>query len=167
MYEKHIYDSLGIKLFVEKYQIKKASILDIGCGGGFPCLPIAIEYPEFNIIGIDSIRKKINSVQTISEKLSLNNIELICDRVENLKDKKFDVIVSRAVAEMSKISAYALPLLQKDGYFVAYKSKKALEELENAKDVLKQYNAKVVDILEYKLPLEEVYERYLVCVKKS
>ena len=166
LYEKHIYDSLGIKLFVEKYQIQKASILDIGCGGGFPCLPIAIEYPEFNIIGIDSIRKKINSVQTISEKLSLNNIELICDRVENIKDKKFDVIVSRAVAEMSKITTYALPLLKKDGYFVAYKSKKALEELENAKDVLKQYNAKVVDILEYKLPLEEVYERYLVCVKK-
>ena len=166
LYEKHIYDSLGIKLFVAKYKIQKASILDIGCGGGFPCLPIAIEYPEFSIVGVDSIRKKINSVQAISEKLTLSNIELICDRVENIKDKKFDIVVSRAVAEMSKISDYALPLVKKGGYFVAYKSKKALEELDNAKDFLKRYNAKVVDILEYKLPLEEVYERYLVCVKK-
>ena len=67
---------------------------------------------------------------------------------------------------MAKISEYALPLLKKGGYFVAYKSKKALEELEGAKSVLKKYNAKVIDIIEYTLPLEEVYERNLVCIKK-
>ena len=166
LYEKHIYDSLAIKLFIEKYNIKKANILDIGCGGVFPCVPVAIEFPEMNIVGIDSIRKKINSVQSISEKLNLKNLELICDRVENLKDKKFDIVISRAVADMSKICEYALPLLKKGGYFVAYKSKKALEELDNAKLVLKKYNVKVVDIIEYRLPLEEIYERNLICIKK-
>lgn len=166
LYEKHIYDSLSIKLFFEKYNIKKAQILDIGCGGGFPCLPVAIECPDLNIIGIDSIKKKINSVQIIANKLDLKNLELICDRVENLKNKQFDIIISRAVADMAKISEYALPLLKKGGYFVAYKSKKALEELEGAKSVLKKYNAKVIDIIEYTLPLEEIYERNLVCVKK-
>jgi 16S rRNA (guanine527-N7)-methyltransferase len=166
LYEKHIYDSLAIKLFFEKYGIKTANILDIGCGGGFPCVPVAIEFPEMKIIGIDSIRKKINSVQSISEKLNLKNLELICDRVENLKDKKFDIVISRAVADMSKICEYALPLLKKGGYFVAYKSKKALEELDNAKLVLKKYNVKVVDIIEYRLPLEEIYERNLICIKK-
>ena len=166
LYEKHFYDSLGIKLFFEKYKIEKAEILDIGCGGGFPCVPIAIEYPEIKITGIDSIRKKIASVQVIKESLNLENLELICDRVENLKGKKFDIIVSRAVADMTKISEYALPLLKKDGFFVAYKSKKALDELDGAKQVLKNQRAKLVDIIQYNLPLEEIYERYLVCVKK-
>ena len=166
LYEKHIYDSLGIKLFLEKYKISHAEILDIGCGGGFPCLPIAIEFPDLKITGIDSIRKKINSVESIKNKLELENIELICDRVENLKSKKYDIIISRAVAEMSKISEYAIPLLKKNGYFIAYKSKKALEELDNAKSVLNRLNAKVIDIIEYTLPLDEIYERNLVCIKK-
>lgn len=166
LYEKHIYDSLAIKLFFEKYSIDKAKILDIGCGGGFPCVPVAIEFPEMDISGVDSIRKKIASVETISEQLGLKNLELICDRVENLKNRKFDIVISRAVADMAKISEYALPLVKKGGYFVAYKSKKALEELDGAKSVLKKHNAKVVDIIEYTLPLEEVYERNLVCVKK-
>ena len=166
LYEKHIYDSLGIKLFFEKYKINKASILDIGCGGGFPCVPIAIEYPTYKILGIDSINKKINSVKTIRNKLNLNNLELLCDRVENLRDKNFDIVISRAVADMKKISGYALPLVKKGGFFIAYKSKKALEELKEAETVLKTYDAKVVDIIQYTLPLEEVYERNLVCIKK-
>ena len=164
LYEKHIYDSLSIKMFFEKYKIQKAEILDIGCGGGFPCVPIAIEYPQFKIVGIDSIRKKINSIENLKEKLELNNLSTICDRVENIRNKKFDIITSRAVADLAKICEYALPLLKKGGYFVAYKSKKALIELENAKDVLKKHNAKVSEIIEYNLPLDEVYERNLVII---
>ena len=75
-------------------------------------------------------------------------------------------MVSRAVADMSKISQYALPLVKKNGFFVAYKSKKALEELNNAKMIIKNLGGEVIDIIEYTLPLEEVYERNLVCIKK-
>ena len=167
LFEKHIYDSLSIKLFFEKYSIINANILDIGCGGGFPCLPIAIEYPNLNILGVDSIHKKINSVQIISKKLELKNLELICDRAENLKNEEFDIVVSRAVANMTKICNYALPLLKKGGYFIAYKSKKALDELKEAKTTLKQYNADVIDIIEYQLPLEEIYQRNLICIQKN
>ena len=165
LFEKHIYDSLAIKLFFDKYKITKANLLDIGCGGGFPCVPIAIEYPEISVIGIDSIRKKINSINTIKETLKLNNLSTICDRVENIGNKCFDIITSRAVADLAKISEYALPHLKKGGYFVAYKSKKALEELEGAKEVLKKFNADVVDIINYTLPLEEVYERNLIIIR--
>lgn len=165
LYEKHIFDSLSIGKFFEKYGITSAGILDIGCGGGFPCVPVAVEFPEMKITGIDSIRKKINSVIAIKEQLNLDNLDLICDRAENI-DGKFDIVMSRAVADLAKISEYALPLTKKDGYFIAYKSKKALEELENAKPVLKKFNAEVIDIIEYNLPLEEVYERNLVCIKK-
>ena len=166
LWEKHIYDSLAIKLFLEKYEIKKADVLDIGCGGGFPCVPMAVEFQNLNIVGLDSIRKKINSVIEIRDSLGLKNLELVCDRAENLKDRKFDIVVSRAVADLAKISEYALPLLKKGGYFVAYKSKKALEEIEGAKATLKKYKAEIIDIIEYTLPLEEVYERNLICIKK-
>lgn len=165
--EKHIYDSLSLKLFLEKYNIKSAKILDIGCGGGFPCTPLAIEYPNLNIVGIDSIRKKINSVDEIKTKLGLQNLDLICDRVENLKNIEFDIVISRAVADLAKISDYALPLVKKGGYFIAYKSKKAQEEISGAQEVLKKYTSEIVDIIEYTLPLDEVYERNLICIKKS
>ena len=126
---------------------------------------MAIEYPNLHLTGIDSIRKKINSVISIRDSLKLTNLDLICDRVENIKNRKFDIILSRAVADLAKISGYALPLLRYGGYFVAYKSKKALEEIEGAKNILKRYNAKVEDIIEYTLPTEEVYERYLIVIK--
>lgn len=167
LFEKHIYDSLGIKLFFEKYNITAGDILDIGCGGGFPCVPIAIEFPEFNVTGLDSIRKKINAINEIKEELMLTNLTTICDRVENIKNKKFDVITSRAVADLSKICEYALPLLKAGGYFAAYKSRKAQEEIVNAAPILEKYNAKVNEILTYTLPLDEVYERNLIIISKQ
>lgn len=166
LFEKHFYDSLGIKLFFEKYEIDKATILDIGCGGGFPCVPVALEYPQMQIVGLDSIRKKIDSVREIKDKLNIKNLELICDRAENIKDKKFDIVISRAVADLKKILAYALPFLNKGGYLVAYKSKKALAELNDAKSFLEKSKMKVVEIIDYRLPLAEVYERNLVVIKK-
>ena len=164
LFEKHIYDSLGIKLFFEKYNIHSAKILDIGCGGGFPCVPLAIEYPEFKITGIDSIKKKIDAINEIKNQLELDNLSTICDRVENIKGQKFDVITSRAVADLSKIAEYALPLLKHNGYFVAYKSRKTQEEIGNATKILKRYNAEVKVILTYTLPMEEVYVRNLVVI---
>lgn len=166
LYEKHIYDSLSFKLFYEKYNQKSnPNLLDIGCGGGFPSVPIAIEFPQISVTAIDSIAKKINSINNIKKSLNINNLTTICDRVENLKSTKFDIITSRAVADLGKIVEYALPRLNSDGYFVAYKSKKALDEIEAAQNVLRKYNAQVAEIISYILPLEEVYERNLVIIK--
>ena len=162
LYEKHIYDSLAIKLINRDFEGK--TLLDIGCGGGFPCVPIAIEFPKLNVIGVDSIRKKINAVNNIKETLGINNLSVICDRAENLRGQSFDIITSRAVADLSLIAGYALPLLKKDGVFVAYKSKKVQEELDGAKTVLSRMNAKVLDIIEYTLPLDETYQRNLVVI---
>lgn len=162
LYEKHIYDSLAIKLTGRLKE--NQTLLDIGCGGGFPCVPIAIEYPDINVVGIDSIRKKIDAINIIKEELELKNLSTICGRAENLKDVKFDIITSRAVADLAKISEYALPLLKRDGVFIAYKSKKAEEEIKNAGAILSKYGAKVLDIKKYTLPLEEVYERNLIVI---
>lgn len=163
--EKHIKDSLSIKLFFDKYNFSGKTLLDIGTGGGFPALPIAIEYPNFEVTGIDSTAKKIRAISDIAENLNLKNFKTICDRVENIKDKKFDLITSRAVAKLDLIVQYALPLLQKNGYLVVYKSKTAQEEITQAEKTLKKHKAKVIDVIEYKLPLEEIYERNLVVIK--
>ena len=80
------------------------------------------------------------------------------------REQKFDIITSRAVADLSKIAEYALPLLKHNGYFVAYKSRKTQEEIGNATNILKRYNAEVKAILTYTLPMEEVYVRNLVVI---
>jgi len=167
LYEKHIYDSLGIKLFFNRYGIDSGNLLDIGCGGGFPCVPVAMEYPNLKVTGIDSIKKKIDAVENIKNKLKLDNLNLICDRVENIKNIEFDIIVSRAVADLLKISQYALPLLKSGGFFIAYKSKKADEEISKAEEFLNKCNSKITDIIEYTLPTEEHHERKLICIKKD
>lgn len=162
--EKHIFDSLSIKLFFDKYGTDFKTLLDVGTGGGFPALPIAIEYPTLQVTGIDSINKKINAISDIAKDLNLNNFSTICDRVENIKDQKFDLITSRAVAKLDLIIKYALPLLNKKGYLIVYKSKLAEQEIQEATQTLKKYKAKVIDILEYKLPLEEIFERNLIII---
>ena len=78
----------------------------------------------------------------------------------------FDLITSRAVAPIKVIVEYAMPLLKDDGYFIAYKSVKAQEEIDDAKKVLKKHKAKVVDIIQYDLPLEENFTRNLVVIAK-
>ena len=166
LYEKHIYDSLAIKLLFNKLKILPKSILDIGTGGGFPSLPIAIEYPEICVTGIDSIQKKISAVTTIANKLNLKNIEFIRERVENLKTEKYDIITSRAVAKVFQLIEYAYPLLNQDGFMVLYKSKLLNDEIEEAKPLIRKFHLKIYDIIEYSLPLEDNFQRYLLVLQK-
>lgn len=167
LWEKHVFDSLAIENFFEKFDTSKIkTMLDIGTGGGFPSIPIAITYPHLKVTALDSIAKKIRAVQTIKDKLNIENLEPICTRVENL-DAKFDMITSRAVSSLKNICEYALPKLKKGGYFVAYKSRKTPQEIEEANSILKKYNSKIVDIIEYSLPLEENHERNLIVILKK
>ena len=166
IFEKHIFDSLSIKLLFDKLDTLPNTILDIGTGGGFPSIPIALEYPEIQLTGIDSIQKKINAISNIAKELQIKNIEFIRDRVENIKDKKYDMITSRAVAQASLLIEYAYPLLKKDGYLVLYKSKNVDEEIEKAKPLIRKLHMKISDIIEYSLPLEENYNRCLLVLQK-
>ena len=163
LWEKHILDSLAIaQIFADK-RLDGLRLLDIGTGGGFPAVPIALRYPQLEVYALDSIRKKINAIENIKTELGIANLHTICERAERLTDK-FDIITSRAVAPLKVIAGYALPLLKKDGYFVAYKSKKAQVEIEEAKGILRKYHAKILAIKEYELPLEEIHTRNLIVV---
>ena len=166
LYEKHFYDSLAIKYFFDKYDFYPHSILDIGTGGGFPSVPIAMEYPAVSVTGLDSIAKKIKAVERIRDRLGIKNLSLINDRAENIKNNEYDLIVSRAVGKVSKIIEYAYPLLKSEGYLVLYKSKTINDEIGDAKNLIRKYQLKILPILEYKLPLEENYTRALVIFKK-
>lgn len=164
LWEKHICDSLAISTFFEKYKLPK-TLLDIGTGGGFPALPIAIKYPQIKVVAVDSIAKKIRAIDAIKNTLGLENITPICSRVEVL-DGTFDVVTSRAVSSLKNICEYALPKLRKGGYFVAYKSRKTPEEIDEANSVLKKYKAKIVEIIEYKLPIDVEHTRTLIVIRK-
>lgn len=168
LFEKHIFDSLSIEKFFEKYNVKYAgmSMLDIGTGGGFPSVPIAIYYPEINVVGLDSIAKKIRAIEDFKNDLKLDNLTLINDRAENLKTK-YDIVVSRAVSRLDKVVEYAMPLLKDGGYFVCYKSKQVFDEIREAKEAIFKKKAELLEVIEYKLPLEENFERFLVVIKKK
>lgn len=164
LWEKHIFDSLAIEKFFNKYGLRK-SLLDIGTGGGFPSVPIAIAYPEIEVYALDSIRKKLNAIDNIKSVLDLKNLHTICERAEKLTDK-YELVTSRAVASMKILAQYVSALLKSGGYFVAYKSLKAEDEIQEALPVLRKCGLIVEDIIEYKLPLEENYVRNLVVIKK-
>lgn len=168
LWEKHVFDSLAIGLFFEKFNIepKDKKLLDIGTGGGFPSVPIALTYPELRVFALDSIAKKIRAVQSIKDGLNLENLTPVCSRVENF-DEKFDIITSRAVSSLENICSLALPKLKPDGYFIAYKSIKVMTEIKDAKQILKKYKSEITDIIEYDLPLEEKRTRNLVVIRKN
>lgn len=165
LYEKHIFDSLALNLFLQNNTETK--LLDIGTGGGFPSLPLALAFENIKITAVDSINKKINFIKLAKEELNLDNLTPICARVEDLKEKNsFDIATSRAMADLREILEYAIPYVKVGGYFVAYKSIKAEEELKNAKNALKTLNTVFVEKIEYKLPNEENSTRVLLVFKK-
>lgn len=164
LFEKHIYDSLSINKFIKPKN--NETLLDIGTGGGFPSVPIAILFSELKVYALDSIKKKINSIERIKNELNIKNLFPICDRAENIV-QKFDYVTSRAVASLDLILKYAVPRLNEGGYFIAYKSKKAIEEINQAQKTIKKTNTKVVDVIEYALPLEELFERNLIIFSKK
>lgn len=168
LWEKHVFDSLGAELFFKKYSndLNGKTLIDIGTGGGFPAVPLAIRYPELNVTALDSIRKKLIAIENITNDLEIKNLKILHERAENVTNK-YDFVTSRAVATLDKISEYALPLLKKGGYFIAYKSRKVDEEIEQARPTIKRLGGEIIDIIEYKLPLEEIYERNLVIIQKK
>lgn len=171
LFEKHIFDSLAFNLFKEKYlKEKEYKILDIGTGGGFPSIPLAIVYPGFKITALDSVGKKIKFIEHIQEQLNLKNLFPVCSRVEDLEsDEKssFDVVVSRAVSDLCIISEYALPFIKKEGFFIAYKSSKLEQEISESQKALKILGGSIIDKIEYNLPLEISHNRVLTVIQKK
>ena len=110
LYTRHILHSLAIAK-VCRFEAG-ARVVDIGCGGGFPSVPLAIMFPEVEFVGVDSIAKKIRVVEGIKAGANIDNLTAINSRAEQLGEK-FDYVVSRAVTEMARFMPWAWPLLRK------------------------------------------------------
>lgn len=110
-YEHHVLHSLAI---ATQFQFKPGTqILDLGCGGGFPGIPLAIFFPEVHFHLVDSINKKLKVVNAVAEATGLKNISTQHTRAEDIKDRKFDVVISRAVAPLKDLWRWSKPLLKK------------------------------------------------------
>ena len=160
--EKHIPDSLAIEAFFGKYK-EPENLLDIGTGGGFPAIPIAMEHSNINVFALDSIAKKIKFIKVAKENLHLENLTPICTRIEDFDKKEFfDVATSRAVADLSVILEYSAPFIKQGGYFVA--SKTADEELILAENAIKILGLKFVEKIDVSKTEDE--NRCLLIFKK-
>ena len=141
---KHFEDSLTIKSYINDGM----KVLDIGSGAGFPGIPLRIE-KEFDLTLIDSVNKKVNFMNQVIDELDLKNTRAIHVRAEDYaKDhrEEFDMVVSRAVANLSTLSEYALPFLKVGGIFIAMKGPKAEEEYEDAQNALKILGGELINI---------------------
>lgn len=141
---KHFEDSLSVLSYIKNGD----KVLDIGAGAGFPGIPLRIE-KEFNLTLIDSVNKKVKFMNEVIDKLDLKNARAIHTRAEDFAKENresYDVVVSRAVANMATLSELCIPFLKPGGIFIALKGPKADEELEAAQNAIKVLGGQVKEI---------------------
>ncbi len=166
---KHFLDSILPLSYVNIAE--NSSVADIGTGAGFPGIPIKIMRPDIELTLVDSLNKRINFLKTVAEEIGLEDTECIHGRAEELARKSefrdsFDVVVSRAVANMTVLCEYCLPFVKKGGIFVALKADNATDEINDAKSMIGNLGGAVEDIISAPLPMSDM-TRTLVVVRKT
>ena len=162
VYLKHFYDSLTIVKEVNLNEIN--TLCDVGTGAGFPGIVLKIFYPHLKITLVDSLLKRVNYLNTIIKDLELNDIVAIHARGEDVKEK-FDIVTSRAVANIEKLVTYTMHLTNKNGKLVALKGDIDKELTEDVKRKLERKYI-IEKINKFELPLEES-KRSLVILKNK
>lgn len=163
---KHFIDSLTIC----KYIKQEKSLIDVGTGAGFPGIPLKIVNKDIKITLLDSLNKRINFLDEVIEKLNLKNIETKHGRAEEFgKDKSYrenyDIATSRAVANLSTLSEYLIPLVKIGGRVISMKGQEVKEEISNAKNAIKTLGGKIENIDEFYLPDSDI-KRNIIIIKK-
>ena len=165
--QKHFIDSLTI---VKAICPKNKTIIDVGTGAGFPGIPIKIAFPETKIVLLDSLNKRINFLNEVIHRLNLKEIRTFHGRAEDYGKnpeyrEQFDLCVSRAVANLSSLSEYCIPFVKQDGCFISYKSGKASDEMNSAKNAIKLLGGRIENVLKFNLP-DSTVDRTLITIKK-
>lgn len=169
VYLKHFYDSITLARFVD-FDKKKLTLCDVGSGAGFPSIPLKILFPEIEITIVDSLKKRINFLQLLVDDLGLDNVHLHHSRAEDFGQdqnfrSKFDVVTARAVAYLSILAEFCLPITKEQGVFVAMKGSQGQEELENSKKAIKTLGGRFNRMETFELP-EDAGERSIILVDK-
>ena len=136
---------------------RMAHVMDLGTGGGFPLLPLALLFPYTRFTGIDATRKKIDAVEDISRKLGLTNVDFVAGRAEEFGRndsfrEQFDVVMSRAVAPLSTLLEFMSPFVRVGGILMCWKSLTIEEELVASIEARMQLNVRLAERREYALP---------------
>lgn len=139
-YLKHYYDSI---YYFQKYLEPSGSLADIGSGGGFPGMVLAIFYPELEVTLIESIGKKCRFLETSAEILGLKNVKVINDRAENIKGKVYDIITARGVSKIDELLKNTIHLSKKNTKWILYKGERLEEEIEKANHIISKRSLKV------------------------
>lgn len=166
--KKHFIDSISL---IKAYDVsKETTVIDVGTGAGFPGLALKIAYPNLKVTLLDSLNKRIQFLNAVIEKLGLEGVETVHGRAEDFAkpDKlreKYDLCVSRAVANLSTLSEYCLPFVKVGGQFISYKSEKIAEEMVAAKNAIGLLGGKVENQVEFTLPDSDIYRNLFIIEK--
>lgn len=167
---RHFIDSLSL-IEIMNLSDFQGRVLDLGTGAGFPGMPLKILYPEVEFVLFDSLNKRIKFLDEVSAALSLKNISLIHGRAEEFARKpehreNYDLVLSRAVANISTLSEYCLPFVKVGGSFISYKTETIDEELTESGKAVSLLGGKVDRIVRFELPHSDM-KRSLLEVKKE
>ncbi len=166
--EDHIINSI---FFLTKYSFDNAkSVADIGSGGGFPGIPLKILFPEVRITLIDSIKKKVNVQQDITEKMNLKKIEALCGRAEELSvqtkyKSKYDIVISKAVSSLDNLYLWGNKFLNSNGEMICIKGGNIEEEISSLLKLKKNLSVEVINF-ENLLPYSVEYKKIVVIKNK-
>ena len=165
VYLKHFYDSLTLIKAIDLKQ--ELTLCDVGSGAGFPGIVLKIVFPNLKITLIDSLQKRVNYLNEIIKELELANIEAIHTRAEDYAKnhrEEYDIVTARAVANLKLLSELCIPMVKVNGYFIAMKAN-AIEEIKEAKDIIKDLSARLEDTIEFLLPIEKSNRTLIKIIK--
>lgn len=165
--EKHLLDCASL---LQAADFSKKSVVDVGCGAGFPGMPLHILCPSCELTLLDSLGKRIRFLQGCIDAMNLSDIEAVHARAEEFAAKhreQYDFAVSRAVAQLNVLAELSLPLVKQGGAFIAMKSKDTDEELERAKKAIRLLGGEIEKIIDYTIPHTEITHRLVVIRKKN
>ncbi|MGG1864664.1 16S rRNA (guanine(527)-N(7))-methyltransferase RsmG [Bacillus safensis] len=170
VYLKHFYDSISVAFFIDFHKV--TTICDIGAGAGFPSIPLKICFPHLHVTIVDSLQKRITFLNELAKGLNLQDTTFYHDRAETFGQRKekresYDLVTARAVARLSVLSELCLPLVKKEGLFVALKASAADEEMQAGKKAVTVLGGEVVEKHSFVLPLEESERNIIVIEKKK
>ena len=170
---KHFIDSIALIPYLTDKGINTNNdlkIIDIGTGAGFPGLPLKIMMPDVKFTLLDSLNKRVSFLNEVIDELELKDIEALHGRAEdyasdNKYREKYDICVSRAVANLSTLSEYCIPFVKEDGFFISYKAGESEEEINNSKNAIKILGGKINKVEEFVLPGTDA-SRVFVFIRK-
>lgn len=165
---KHFLDS--ISAVTKGYIQNGMSLIDVGTGAGFPGMPLRICLPELKVTLLDSLNKRINFLQEVSSKLSIDDIEFIHGRAEDFGKnedyrEKYDIATARAVAGLPVLMEFCVPFIKVGGYFVCLKGPNANLELEESKKAMEILGVEYIEKIDVKLPESDLNHNILIFKK--